>query len=205
MANAWNRIRYTLYAPFYDPAIAVFDRARQRSIALLDAQPGESVLIVGAGTGEDLRHLPPHARITAVDITPAMVAQIASKAAPGQQVTALVMDGQALTFPDAHFDAVVLHLIVAVIPDPVACLREAARVLKPGGRIVVFDKFLDDDAEPSLARRLFNGLMVVAATNINRRLLPLAQTASLAVVHQEPAARLSFVKFKIALLRHAST
>jgi ubiquinone/menaquinone biosynthesis C-methylase UbiE len=134
IANAWNRIRYTLYTPVYDAAIATFDAPRRRAIDQLGLRAGEHALIVGAGSGRDLHFIPPGVQVTATDLTPAMVALTRAKAAAlSRQVTAQVMDGQALDLPDAAFDAVLLHLILAVIPDPIACIREAARVLKPGG------------------------------------------------------------------------
>jgi ubiquinone/menaquinone biosynthesis C-methylase UbiE len=49
----------------------------------------------------------------------------------------------------------VLHLIVAVVPEPQRCLSEAVRVLKPGGTIIIFDKFLHPHQHAPL-RRLFN-------------------------------------------------
>jgi ubiquinone/menaquinone biosynthesis C-methylase UbiE len=61
----------------------------------------------------------------------------------------------ALPFPDAQFDHVVLHLIVAVVPQPSKCLSEAARVLKPGGTIILFDKFLKPK-KIALLRRTLN-------------------------------------------------
>jgi ubiquinone/menaquinone biosynthesis C-methylase UbiE len=64
-------------------------------------------------------------------------------------------DCMALPFADAQFDHVVLHLIVAVVPEPQRCLSEAARVLKPGGTIIVFDKFLQPNQHAPI-RRLFN-------------------------------------------------
>jgi ubiquinone/menaquinone biosynthesis C-methylase UbiE len=64
-------------------------------------------------------------------------------------------DCMALPFADAQFDHVVLHLIVAVVPEPQRCLGEAARVLKPGGTIILFDKFLHSNQHAPI-RRLFN-------------------------------------------------
>lgn len=200
--NFWNRVRYTLYTPFYDRVIRTFDASRRCAIDLLALQSGEHVLIVGAGTGEDLRYMPEGVEVTAIDITPAMVEQIRCKAvALDQTVTALVMDGQSLTFPSEQFDAVVLNLIIAVIPDPNACMREAARVLKPNGRIVVFDKFLDDNQQPSIVRHLANLLAQIAATNLNRQLKPISEQASLCIEHEERAARFAQLGFKVALLR----
>lgn len=197
--NRWNRLRYTLWAPLYDRFVR-FRRQRRRSIGLLALRPGERVLIVGAGTGADLPFIPDGVEVVAGDITPAMVARIRRRAARlGRAVRAEVMDGQALPFPDAHFDAVVLHLIVAVIPDPRACLREAARVLKPEGRAVVFDKFVADGRRPSLVRRAANLVANVVATDLTRRLGPLLEGTGLAVVRREPAALGG--AFEIALLR----
>jgi phosphatidylethanolamine/phosphatidyl-N-methylethanolamine N-methyltransferase len=198
-ATRWNRIRYTAIAPFYD-AVARFGRQRRRSIQLLDLRAGERVLIVGAGTGADLPYIPTGVEIVAGDITPAMVERIRGRAGRlGRAVEARVMDGQALDLPDASFDAVILHLIVAVIPDPVACIREAERVLKPGGRAVVFDKFVADGERPSLLRRVANVATNALFTDITRQLGPLLQDTSFTIVHREPAALGGL--FEFALLR----
>ncbi len=173
--NGWNRIRYTLYAPIYDRIVRSFNTSRKRSIQLLELKAGERVLLVGAGTGEDIQYIPEGVEITAVDITPAMVEHIRRKAVTLKRpVQAEVMDGQALELASESFDAVVLHLILAVIPDPIACIREAARVLKPGGRAVIFDKFLPEKEQPSLLRHLLNWITNFAFSNINRKLEPIA-------------------------------
>ena len=75
-------------------------------------------------------------------------------------------DSMALPFADAQFDHVVLHLIVAVVPEPQRCLSEAARVLKPGGTIILFDKFLQPQQRAPL-RRLFNVITRRFATRMD--------------------------------------
>ncbi|HEX2205750.1 MAG TPA: methyltransferase domain-containing protein [Longimicrobium sp.] len=196
---AWNRARYTLLAPVYD-LVAGFGRQRRRALALLDARAGERVLVDGCGTGADLAYLAPGVEVTAVDLTPAMVERTRRRAAAlGRTVDARVMNAQALELPDAAFDAVVLHLILAVVPDPVAALREAERVLKPGGRAVVFDKWVPDDRAPSPLRRALNLAASAVATDITRQLGPLVARTSLRVEHRESAGLGGF--FSIAFLR----
>lgn len=196
---AWNRLRYTLLAPVYD-WFTGFGPQRRRSIALVAPRPGEQVLIVGAGTGRDLPYLPAGVRVTATDLTPAMVERTRRRAnALGREVDARVMDAQAMDLPDAAFDAAVLHLILAVVPDPVAALRETERVLKPGGRAVVFDKWVPDDADPSPLRRVGNVVANAVATDITRRLGDVVAQTGLIVEHREPAGVGGF--FSIALLR----
>ncbi|MCX6897531.1 MAG: methyltransferase domain-containing protein [Verrucomicrobia bacterium] len=196
--NLWNRIRYSCWAPIYD-LIAVPTRPmRRRSLALANLQPGERVLFVGAGTGLDLDFITAGPIVTATDLTPAMLEKLRRRAEQlNLAVGARVMDGHALEFADGSFDVVVLHFIVAVIPDPVRCIREAARVLRPGGRAVILDKFAPDDGPMPLWLRLLNPLAIVLATNVNRRLGSILAGSGLRVVHREAAALRGF--FQIAL------
>jgi len=69
--------------------------------------------------------------------------------------------------PAAAFDAALLHLILAVIPDPVLCLREVARAVRPGGRVSVFDKFIRGE-RPPLKIRLANLIASPLATDLTR-------------------------------------
>jgi phosphatidylethanolamine/phosphatidyl-N-methylethanolamine N-methyltransferase len=186
-SNAWNRTRYSALAPLYD-TVAGFSTQRRRAITMLAPEDSEQVLIVGAGTGLDLLFLPTNMSVTAVDLTPAMVRRTRQRAAQGhQRVSVAVMDGQQLALPTAYFDAVLLHLILAVIPDPFATIAEATRVLKRGGRVLIFDKFLPDEQQPSPLRRALNLATRTLFSDINRQLGPLLASAGLQVADQEPA------------------
>ena len=148
--------------------VAPLRTARKRSIGRLQLKAGERLLLVGAGTGEDLGLIPSEVFTVATDLTPAMLRRARVKARAEDHL--VVMDGHFLAVPDGAFDAVALHLILAVIPDPGLCLAEAVRVLRPGGRITILDKFVGDGSAPSLARRLLNRITTVIATDITRRL-----------------------------------
>lgn len=184
--NRWNRVRYTLYTPVYDLFVRRLARGRRRAIELLNVQPGERVLIIGCGTGLDLELLPREARIDAIDLTPSMVERTRARATIlGIDAAVRVMDAATLDYADGTFDAVILHLILAVVPDPFSTAREAGRVLRDGGRVSIFDKFLPDHARPSVVRRLANAIARVVATELNRRLAPLLADTGLRVVRDE--------------------
>lgn len=133
---------YTLVAPFYDTFLTAATRgARKRSLSALAESSPRDVLLLGVGTGLDLPHLPAQHRYVGLDLTAAMLMRARPRAA-GLHFAALRGDVQRLPFADASFDVAVLHLILAVVPAPTLCLAEAVRVLKPGGTLLVFDKFL---------------------------------------------------------------
>ncbi|HMB89945.1 MAG TPA: methyltransferase domain-containing protein [Rhodothermales bacterium] len=202
--NTWNRLRYGLYAPCYDLVAKRLDRGRKRSIERLNMQPGQRVLIVGAGTGLDFPHLPTGLDVTAVDLSPAMIGKASTRAQQlGLDVDCHVMDAHRLDLPNEAFDVVLLHLILAVVPDPQATIRETARVLKPGGRVGIFDKFLPDDAQPSYLRRAAGMVTNLLFTDINRRLGPLLAEADLVIAHEEPA--LFGGLFKVVIAQKSAT
>lgn len=186
----WHRTRYNLYAPVYDTVVTrlpFFRDGRRRAIAMAAPRRGERALLVAAGTGLDLELLPEGIDVVATDIAPAMVSRIRARAlALHRPVRAEVMDAAALDYPDGSFDLVVLHLALAVVPDPLRAAREAARVLRPGGRVSIFDKFLADDAEPSLLRRAIDLPASLLFTSLTRRLGPLLDAAGLALRSREP-------------------
>jgi phosphatidylethanolamine/phosphatidyl-N-methylethanolamine N-methyltransferase len=191
MRVTWNRVRYTAWAPLYESIArqAGFERARRRSIELLHLQRGDRVLIVGAGTGLDLPYVPAGLELTAIDITPAMMKRLEGRVAEmNRSITTRIMDARQLSFADRSFDAVIMHLILAVMPEPERGLREAVRVLKDGGRIAVFDKFLRKDERPSLKRRLLNLIAKPLFSDMNRRLESILGGTRLSIEHDQPVA-----------------
>jgi phosphatidylethanolamine/phosphatidyl-N-methylethanolamine N-methyltransferase len=164
--NPMLRWSYSLIAPFYDLAISRSLRvARTQSLRSLPTDVAEKVLLCGIGTGLDLPLLPALHHYTALDFNAAMLSRAKLRGA-GLQVDWVMGDSMALPFDDAHFDHVVLHLILAVVPQPAKCLSEAARVLKPGGSIIVLDKFLRPK-KLALLRRAFNPLSRRLATRLD--------------------------------------
>ena len=146
---------YTLLSPFYDLVVAraAFARARQASLRPLDEVGPSHVLLSGVGTGLDLPHLPRAHRYVALDLTRAML----TRALPRRgalDIDWIQGDSEALPFGHEVFDHVVLHLIVAVVPHPERVLAEAARVVKTGGTLLVFDKFLARGSRSILRRML---------------------------------------------------
>jgi phosphatidylethanolamine/phosphatidyl-N-methylethanolamine N-methyltransferase len=166
-SNAWIRFRYHFWAPHYD-RVTRFPRERRRSIELLALQPGERLLIIGCGTGADLPFVPESVSVLAIDLSPAMLRQARAHARPGVEFR--VMDGMALELPGGSCDAAILHMVLEVIPDPARCLAEAARVLRKGGRLAVFDKFLPDGERPGLLRRAGLAALDFVFTSTNRRM-----------------------------------
>lgn len=158
---------YRFIAPVYDVFIGsgIAADIRRRSLARLPQQGAARVLIGGAGTGLDFPFLPPCHDYTALDLTAAMLAR-AKPRMRGLQMQGVLGDSMALPFAAHSFDYVVLHLILAVVPDPQKCLAEAVRVLKPGGRILLFDKFLRRGQRAWL-RRALSPLVGRLATRLN--------------------------------------
>jgi ubiquinone/menaquinone biosynthesis C-methylase UbiE len=189
MNNRWNRIVYRLWAPFYDGVLErLFRDGRRRAMEVVGLRPGERVCIVGIGTGLDLTHLREGVDCVGLDLSDAMLAQARRKLpVPGCDVDLRIGDAQALPLDDAAFDAVVLNLILSVVPDPNRCMAEAVRVLRPGGRIVVFDKFLPEGSEASGGRRLANAVTMLLGTDINRRLSDITSGLSCEIVRDEPS------------------
>lgn len=97
-------------------------------------------LLVGTGTGNDFKYFPSGLRITAIDVSPAMLVRARRKArAYAGQLSLEEMDVRALDYDDATFDTVVTSCVFCSVPDPVSGLRQLHRCLRPEGRLLMFE------------------------------------------------------------------
>jgi len=202
MTNRWNRFIYHLWAPVYDALLErLFNKGRKRAMEVAALQAGDSVCLVGIGTGTDLLLLPRGTHAVGVDLSEAMLARARKKLPLSDfDIELRSGDAQALPFDDESFDVAVLNLILSVVPDPAQCLGEALRVLKPEGRLVVFDKFLPDNSAPSLIRRLANVFSTFFGTNINRRLGDVVSGHPCRIEQDEPSILRGM--YRVVLLRN---
>jgi len=179
---------YHLLAPIYDTIVANATMSmRAKSLQRLGDTCDEAILLMGVGTGLDFPLLPSGPSYTGIDITPAMLQKARNRLQPGLDIT--LDEGDVLNMPYAenHFDIVIMHLILAVVPDPQGALKEAERVVKPGGRILILDKFIRP-GQVALMRRFINIFLRHIATRTDvvfERLL--FHTPSLKLMSDETA------------------
>src|SRR5271154_3261470 len=145
---------YDRWAPVYDLVFgAVFERGREAAIAAAE-RVGGRILGVGGGAGLALRHYSKNCRLCGIDISEQMLRKAQERVTEFglTNVEGLwVMDAENLSFPDDSFDAVVAQYVVTTSPNPEATLDEFARVLKPGGEIILVSRV---GAEAGLRRSL---------------------------------------------------
>jgi phosphatidylethanolamine/phosphatidyl-N-methylethanolamine N-methyltransferase len=145
---------YARWAPVYDLVFgAVFERGRHAAIAAAE-RVGGRILEVGVGTGISLPQYSRDCKICGVDISEPMLRKAQERVTEFglSNVEGLwVMDAERLNFPDASFDVIVAQYVITTVPNPEATLDEFARVLRPGGEIILVSRV---GAEAGLRRSL---------------------------------------------------
>jgi len=147
--------KYRVTSWFYDILDYPWERQYRRWRPLLLADVSGSVLEAGVGTGRNLRHYPPQADVTAVDLSPGMIRTAAKRAGKAAcRVRLLCRDATRLSdLPSDHFDWYIATFLFCVLPDRLQALalEEMERVLKPGGRFMILEMVYSKD--PRLLRR----------------------------------------------------
>lgn len=136
---------YDLWSKFYDQTFGRLVHKRQiRAIEQVRANPGETILDIGVGTGMTIEHYPRDITIVGMDLSGGMLAKAARKVRKEGFDHCRLIQGDAMDPPFAEhsFDHVILTHVVTVVSDPVKLMNWAQRLVKPGGRIVILNHFL---------------------------------------------------------------
>jgi phosphatidylethanolamine/phosphatidyl-N-methylethanolamine N-methyltransferase len=138
---------YDRWAPIYDLVFGgVFSKGRRAAIQATN-DIGGRVLEVGVGTGISLPQYAPNLRIFGTDISEGMLRKARARVSEFRlkNVEGLaVMDAEKLEFPDNSFDVVMAQYVVTAVPNPEAALDEFARVLRPGGEMILLSRVSAD-------------------------------------------------------------
>jgi len=154
------------FVRFMDDANSMefFRAAKERTYALLALQPGDHVLDVGCGAGEDVRAMArivgPTGRAVGIDSSQTMVDAARERSVGDAVVEFGIGDAQHLDFGDATFDACRTDRVLQHLSDPARAVAEMARILRPGGRLVAFEPdtgaLLVDAPDKMLTRKILN-------------------------------------------------
>jgi phosphatidylethanolamine/phosphatidyl-N-methylethanolamine N-methyltransferase len=143
---------YARWAPIYDLVFArIFERGHRAAVAACE-RVGGRILEVGVGTGLTLPYYSRTSRVVGIDFSEPMLNEARQRVMEDglAHVEALeAMDAEKLTFPDESFDVVVAQCVVNTVPHAEVALDEFARVLKPGGEIVLLNR-IGAEAGPRL-------------------------------------------------------
>jgi ubiquinone/menaquinone biosynthesis C-methylase UbiE len=178
---------------------ATFSAMREAYFDRLPLGGARLALAVGCGTGVEMRALARRAefagRVLGVDQSPALVEtgrRIAAEEGIAGRLEFRVGDALRLDLPDASVDVVLAHTVLSHVPDPLAALREAARVVRPGGMVAVFDgdyaSLTWGHPDPALGRTMDEAIIgaIVHNPRVLRDLPRLLRGAGLELVEALP-------------------
>jgi ubiquinone/menaquinone biosynthesis C-methylase UbiE len=176
-----------------------FQKVLQEYLDAMDIDLADTVLDMGCGTGVAARTIARRAhssgRVTGIDLGPYLVeaaARLANKEGLGSRVEFRSGDTRDLDILDGGFDAVVAHTLVSHVQEPLTVVKEAGRVVKPGGLIAIFDgdyasmTFALED--PVQSKKYDEALIsaVVTSPRVMRQMPRLIQQAGLEMVRSFP-------------------
>jgi phosphatidylethanolamine/phosphatidyl-N-methylethanolamine N-methyltransferase len=131
---------YARWAPIYDAVCGPIFLQGRRAAARAARRVGGRILEIGVGTGLSFDDYDETTQITGIDLCAPMISQACARLASGRYPYVnklMVMDAHDLSFPDRSFDCVVAQFVITLVADPERVLSECARVVRPGGEIIL--------------------------------------------------------------------
>ena len=175
----------------YDRVAKFFDFLRQGDMrrwnadqkSLFENLSGE-VLYIGIGTGLETLNFPPDLKITAIDISSAMLQQSKTRAKSySGEIHLCQMDAKISAFRDHSFDSVVTVCVLCSVKHPISCLEEIKRVLKPNGKLVMVEHVLSKNPIYAIALKTMSNLTeFLEGTYLDRDTVDNAEKAGFEIV-----------------------
>jgi ubiquinone/menaquinone biosynthesis C-methylase UbiE len=148
---------YARWAPIYDALCGPIFLNGRRAAAQAAREVGGRILEIGVGTGLSFDDYDDTTEITGIDISEPMILRARTRAASGRypHVKGLaVMDAHELRYPDASFDCVVGQFVITLVENPERVLSECARVVRPGGQIILVNHLYSERGLAAAVERL---------------------------------------------------
>lgn len=149
---------YARWAPIYDVVCGpIFERGR-RVAARAARTVGGRILEVGVGTGLSFDDYDATTEVTGIDLCAPMVAKAQERMASGAYPhvhSVQVMDAHDLDFADDSFDCVVAQFVITLVENPERVLSECARVVRPGGEIILVNHLYSEKGVSAAFERWF--------------------------------------------------
>jgi phosphatidylethanolamine/phosphatidyl-N-methylethanolamine N-methyltransferase len=149
---------YARWAPIYDAVCGPMFLTGRRAAAAAACEVGGQILEVGVGTGLSFDDYDSSTEIVGIDFSEPMVAKARQRLASGRYPhvrSVLVMDAHELAFVDSIFDCIVAQFVITLVADPERVLSECARVVKPGGKIILVDHLYSERGPAAALERWF--------------------------------------------------
>ena len=147
LPHATMTAAYAGWAPIYDALCGPFFAQGRRAAAQAARRAGRRILELGVGTGLSFADYGPENEVFGIDISEPMILKAQRRLATGSYPHVRdirVMDAHALAYPNQSFDCVVAQFVVKLVADPEQVLSECARVLRPGGEIILVNHFYSE-------------------------------------------------------------
>ncbi len=154
----------------------IFTGWRDEYLDRLNISPSARVLDIGCGTGVVTRSIAARSgfagHVVGLDYSPKLIDvanRLAAEEGVADRVTFEVSNAEELPYSNSEFDAVVAHTAISHVSDPLALLKEAARVVKPTGYVAIFDgdyaSWTFDHPDPAFAKMMDEALITAVVNN----------------------------------------